>query len=827
MIHTQETRFVPSQHYPDTSGRFSLSIAGTTQGPVVPQFDGLPGSVDVKWASCFARFREDDLTANNYASLTSANALINEYDAKPGQSLTDTFRGGRLLQFLLSMIYLASNNLLSTRHASSALQLIRLSKSSDLFRALASGRFPAMKAIARTFLPEAVKSGDIPLVKALLTTGIDPNLPLNYAGKTVLEFAAHQSDTDMTTFLLSQGADPNVSPCILRAAVATDNVQLVRVLCRAGARDDFEMRLWGNPERALRIAAGKNNYEMVQLLLFHGADVDAVIEDDGKTALEAAAATGNRQLVQLLLYSGAVNLSGALPAAIHAGNSDVVQLLMKSGADTTGYLAKKNEETALQAAAYVGDYDLAQVLLGLGASINAPATFTDGMTALQGAAYNGNLRLVQLLLSHGAEINASSGWAELTALQAAASSGHVAVVQALLQSGADICPKYSKTRALGKAIETQNLELIRLLIRSGAALNGDSPLCDTPLSLAVETGQLHLVQLLLSEGADPCDHEALELAVCRNSFAIVKLLLDSGADADSADLDGVSVIEVAVRQTEDWEANSEVDLDIIQLLLHRGADKRRALREVASMGDTEVAQLLLDSGADVNGSPTAWTSSPLVNAAAVGDLKMVRLLLGYGANDRSKALVEAARSSNIELVRLLLRSGADVNFKETGAYSSFSALEKAAEGDNVEIVSHLLHCGADTNISDSGQSALETAAANGNVEIVRLLLNSGVDVVRIEGSTGDDMIPSSTPLQVAARLGHFGVVDELIKRGADVNSPPQSQWGRTALEGAEEHGRLDTVQLLINAGANIHSSRALHYAQKEGHDAVVTLLLQY
>lgn len=54
--------------------------------------------------------------------------------------------------------------------------------------------------------------------------------------------------------------------------------------------------------------------------------------------------------------------------------------------------------------------------------------------------------------------------------------------------------------------------------------------------------------------------------------------------------------------------------------------------------------------------------------------------------------------------------------------------------------------------------------------------------------------------------------------------------GRTALEGAAEHGRLDMVQLLINAGADSHLPGRQRYrtaatlAVQEGHIAVANIL---
>jgi ankyrin repeat protein len=70
----------------------------------------------------------------------------------------------------------------------------------------------------------------------------------------------------------------------------------------------------------------------------------------------------------------------------------------------------------------------------------------------------------------------------------------------------------------------------------------------------------------------------------------------------------------------------------------------------------------------------------------------------------------------------------------------------------------------------------------------------------------------------------------LLDRGADVDAWPSSVKRLTAIEGAAEHGRLDMVQLLLNAGAkgDVASGkgfeRAIELAKKEGHYAVAGLL---
>ena len=60
-----------------------------------------------------------------------------------------------------------------------------------------------------------------------------------------------------------------------------------------------------------------------------------------------------------------------------------------------------------------------------------------------------------------------------------------------------------------------------------------------------------------------------------------------------------------------------------------------------------------------------------------------------------------------------------------------------------------------------------------------------------------------------------------------MNAAPAAWEGRTALEGAAEHGRIELLQLLINARADTNSSqyiRALKLAATNGHDAVCRLL---
>lgn len=91
----------------------------------------------------------------------------------------------------------------------------------------------------------------------------------------------------------------------------------------------------------------------------------------------------------------------------------------------------------------------------------------------------------------------------------------------------------------------------------------------------------------------------------------------------------------------------------------------------------------------------------------------------------------------------------------------------------------------------------------------------------------------ATALQYAAIAGHYRIVLMLLRAGANIAAPAALENGRTALEGAAEHGRLDTVALLLQTALNqgilkaLHIDGAIERAAHEGHKHVIELLKKY
>jgi hypothetical protein len=193
------------------------------------------------------------------------------------------------------------------------------------------------------------------------------------------------------------------------------------------------------PREPLVKAAMENDLEAVRrLLLFEGADANALDKSYGTTALAHAFMNGNREMMRELLWRGArVN----------------ERLAYKQTA-----LMRVREETTVEA---VRD------LLDEGARVNLRDE--DGNTALMFAAERGRADVVELLLKNGVRINVQNKEGR-TALMNAAASGSADAVRLLLQAGADASRRDAEGRsALRHARDNESDKAAALLLVYGAS----------------------------------------------------------------------------------------------------------------------------------------------------------------------------------------------------------------------------------------------------------------------------------------------------------------------------------------------------------------------
>merc|ERR1719384_2963644 len=134
------------------------------------------------------------------------------------------------------------------------------------------------------------------------------------------------------------------------------------------------------------------------------------------------------------------------------------------------------------------------------------------------------------------------------------------------------------------------------------------------------------------------------------------------------------------------------------------------------------------------------------------------------------------------------------------------------------------------NLADvNGNTALHYSVSHGNFDVVSILLDSKVANANILNKAGYTctMLVS---LAVISSDTNRSVVKKLFSSG-DLNVRA-SQHGQTALMLAVSHGRLDMVELLLEAGADVNirdedGSTALMCAAEHGHIEIVKVLMKH
>ncbi|WYZ46774.1 hypothetical protein EsH8_IX_000999 [Colletotrichum jinshuiense] len=166
---------------------------------------------------------------------------------------------------------------------------------------------------------------------------------------------------------------------------------------------------------------------------------------------------------------------------------------------------------------------------------------------------------------------------------------------------------------------------------------------------------------------------------------------------------------------------------------------------------------------------------------------------------------------------------------------SWRAFQGSINRNDFELTEWLLSLDIDLNgreLEDGGgdvrfsRSPVQVVAEKGDAILLERLVNLGADI-NLPPVTNYSGV---TALQAASIKGYFGLVRRMLELGADPSVPGSELFGRTALEGAAEHGRLDVVQLLLNSGVETDGNerrqyvRAIAFASEEGHHTVATLL---
>jgi len=240
------------------------------------------------------------------------------------------------------------------------------------------------------------------------------------------------------------------------------------------------------------------------------------------------------------------------------------------------------------------------------------------------AARDGKLRRLKVFLDHRPkeEVNklVAAKTNGATPLVLSCRNGHQEVVEYLVDRCSASVEQPGSVTFDGETIEgapplwcaaaAGHLDIVKLLVKSGANVNSTTKTNSTPLRAACFDGHFEIVKYLVEHNADievanRHGHTCLMIACYKGHFKIARYLIDIGADVNRKSVKG-----------------------------------NTALHDCAESGSLEIMKLLITSGARID--VDAYGMTPLLAASVTGHLHIVEHLIGQrelvGKQERIDAL---------------------------------------------------------------------------------------------------------------------------------------------------------------------------------------------
>ncbi len=320
---------------------------------------------------------------------------------------------------------------------------------------------------------------------------------------------------------------------------------------------------------------------------------------------------------------------------------------------------------------------------------------------------------------------------------------------------------------------------------------------------------------------------AIHRAARAGKLAALQVLLAQGAD--------VNLQQRNLRGTALHYAVEAGHSDIIrELLKHQAETEARDARgytplmRAAKKGSTEVVNILLEAGANINAKPEVGEWSALCLAIHGKHQETVQLLVDRKAKfpahesfarsmrrsatqlgvrlpgsqlPAAKPPVKMTRPKPKKIVLPVLPEVSELEPIDRPDEKGFSKLHRAVLARGVEATQALIDQGADVDVRQRTYhgTPLQYAASAGRLDVVLLLIKhkTTVDAVDLSGRT---------PLMWAAWKGRTDVVEALLDAGADIHRVSYKKW--SALHFAADKGQFEAAQLLIDRGASLSAKTA-------------------
>jgi len=647
---------------------------------------------------------------------------------------------------------------------------------------------------------------------------------VDFSGNTALHLAAEKGNVEYIKYFVEKGLDINSkniwksTPLIV--ALAEKKYAAAKCLLKLGANVNIGS---DRKKTAVRIAF-ENNYDELAFEM-------CGLTDDKNQVLAEAIRFGKKDLAEKLLDSGLdfnAIVEGAPLVVIAAENNkmELFKLLVDRGADIN--LKDKKGSAAILAAAQGGNIEMLKYLRGKGQDINSRNRF--GTTPLIAAASTNNAEMIKYLIACGADVNGYSVEPHNfgSALKFAAKHTNKQIVELLIQNKACLSG-IPGVDALNSAIYYKSNEIVRLLIETGADVNGYSWDNESPLYCAVISSNPDMAAVLIINGAsfDPQTEKGKKMIDTANGqfdrknarllsvaprMPKIKADLVKTVNDISVFISGKSILAKPIdkigRASELIKHINKADKPKVADLLASGYEIN--LKNVSSLtplisaietGSVEIAKLLIDKGADVN-FKGALDETPLIYAIKKQNVEIAKMLVDKGADVNFVNLYnigpifQSITSGNEVIFEYLISKGAELNI---ATCDKTTPLMLAVKNDKIKIMELLLSKGADVNFKNiDGISALTTACEEWHYDAAKILLKNGAAL------PDDKDLRDHVKFYFSIESGSTAEVNALIKSGSDVNCHGVNKY--TPLLMALKKGQHEIALALIENGADLKAA---------------------
>ena len=293
----------------------------------------------------------------------------------------------------------------------------------------------------------------------------------------------------------------------------------------------------------------------------------------------------------------------------------------------------------------------------------------------------------------------------------------------------------------------------------------------TPLTLAIEEGLDQVVEQLLQKGADPSRPNSsgktpLVLAEEKGNQSIIGLLRNATALSRKRKLEGGEESLAKQQKTTRTPLTLCVEKGDFQGVKKCIEAEKVDINEVddeedsplflaATLNQIEIAEYLVQKGADVNAGGPSGRIPPLHEAAHLGHFEIAKMLLQNGAVVVEKAddtpFHLAARAENQKVMELLIQHKVPVDILDKDGWTPLYGAIACPSS-----VAFLLHAKADVNRlnGQEEQTALHYAISHNITDTGPLLLDHGANpcLARGDGKTAIDLINPSTPKEILDKM---------------------------------------------------------------------------